>query len=181
MQPASLASFRLYVPPDRPKEQSSCIFRRTQSRASRNTVSSTHHPRAYSTQFAADLADNIADLHIVHRKHPAVALQGVLADVSIATGYVTIALMLTGRFVFQYLGWRVAALATPVIMFLSGSAFFGLSISARLGGSKLASGEFNLAAAGALAGAVTQVQFFIRAGLSAYHKRLVRADFWSRL
>ena len=34
-------------------------------------------------------------------------LQGVLADVSIATGYVTIALMLGGRFVFQYFGWQV--------------------------------------------------------------------------
>ena len=80
----------------------------------------------------------------------------MLADVSIATGYATIALMLTGRFVFQYLGWKVAALATPSIMLLTGGAFFGLSLAASMGGSSLAVGQFNLAAAGALAGAVTQ-------------------------
>lgn len=44
--------------------------------------------------------------------------QGVLADVSIATGYVTIALMLGGRFVFQWFGWQVAAATTPVLMLL---------------------------------------------------------------
>ena len=84
-------------------------------------------------------------------------VQGVLADVSIFTGYATIVLMLTGRFVFQYLGWRVAAMATPVIMLLTGGAFFGLSLAATAGGSSLAVGHFNMASAGALAGAVTQV------------------------
>ena len=84
-------------------------------------------------------------------------VQGILADVSIATGYATIVLMLTGRFVFQFLGWKVAALATPAVMLLTGGAFFGLSLAATAGGSTLATGTFNLAAAGALAGAVTQV------------------------
>ena len=36
---------------------------------------------------------------------PLQAYQHMLADVSIATGYTTIALMLAGRFVFQFLGW----------------------------------------------------------------------------
>lgn len=70
--------------------------------------------------------------------------------------------MLTGRFVFQYLGWRVAAMATPAIMFVTGGAFFGLSIAATAGGSSLAVGHFNMASAGALAGAVTQVCIFSR-------------------
>lgn len=84
----------------------------------------------------------------------------MLADVSIYTGYVTIALMLTGRFVFQYLGWKIAALATPVVMLLTGGAFFGLSLTASAGGSVLTPGTANVAAAGALAGAVTQVTSF---------------------
>lgn len=78
--------------------------------------------------------------------------QGVLADVSIATGWATIALMVGGRFVFQYLGWGFAASATPAVMLLTGGAFFGLSIAARLSPSSL-----HLAGAGVLAGAVTQV------------------------
>lgn len=77
----------------------------------------------------------------------------MLADVSIATGWATIGLMLTGRFVFQYLGWNVAATATPVVMLLAGGTFFGTSIMARLGTGSAAT----LAAAGATAGAVTQV------------------------
>lgn len=84
-------------------------------------------------------------------------LQGILADVSIFTGYATIALMLTGRYVFQYLGWQVAAMATPLVMFLTGGAFFGLSLAGISGGSSLSSGSLNMASAGALAGAVTQV------------------------
>lgn len=87
----------------------------------------------------------------------AAAYQGVLADVAIWTGYTTIALMLTGRFVFQFLGWRVAALATPAVMLVAGAAFFGLSIFASAGGSTLAAGTLNLASLGALAGAITQV------------------------
>lgn len=80
----------------------------------------------------------------------------MLADVSIATGSLTIGLMLTGRFVFQYLGWGVAAVATPVVMALSGTAFFGMSLASQFG---LATqfGPYNLAAAGVMAGAVTQV------------------------
>lgn len=81
------------------------------------------------------------------------AYQGMLADVSIATGWATIGLMLAGRFVFQYLGWTVAATATPVVMLLAGGAFFGTSIMARLGTGSAAA----LATAGATAGAVTQV------------------------
>ena len=83
-------------------------------------------------------------------------VQGVLADVSIATGSVTIGLMLTGRFVFQYLGWGVAAAATPAVMAIAGSAFFGMSLAAQYG-SGLTFGPYSLAAAGVMAGAVTQV------------------------
>lgn len=85
-------------------------------------------------------------------------VQGVLADVAIWTGYTTIALMLMGRFVFQFFGWRVAALATPAVMMAAGAAFFGLSIFASAGGSGLVIGTLNLASLGALAGAVTQVR-----------------------
>ena len=78
--------------------------------------------------------------------------------------------MLAGRFVFQFLGWRVAAAATPAVMLAAGGAFFGLSlagagalgpaaadaasaaVSAATGG-RIASA----AAAGVAAGAVTQV------------------------
>ena len=84
-------------------------------------------------------------------------VQGILADVSIYTGYATIALMLAGRFVFQFLGWRVAAMATPAVMLVSGGAFFGLSLAGTAGGSTLAVGHLNMASAGAFAGAVTQV------------------------
>lgn len=84
------------------------------------------------------------------------AYQGVLADVSIATGSVTIGLMLTGRFVFQYLGWGVAAAATPCIMAITGSAFFGMSLAAQFG-MDFTLGPYSLAAAGVMAGAVTQV------------------------
>ena len=37
--------------------------------------------------------------------------------------------MLAGRFVFQFLGWRVAAAATPAVMLAAGGAFFGLSLA----------------------------------------------------
>lgn len=82
----------------------------------------------------------------------------MLADVSIATGSVTIGLMLTGRFVFQYLGWGVAAAATPCIMALTGSAFFGMSLAAQFG-MDLTFGPYTLAAAGVVAGGVTQVNW----------------------
>lgn len=78
--------------------------------------------------------------------------------------------MLAGRFVFQFLGWRVAAAATPAVMLAAGGAFFGLSlagagalgpgaadaasaVAARLSGGRLSSAL----AAGVAAGAVTQV------------------------
>lgn len=69
----------------------------------------------------------------------------------------TIGLMLTGRFVFQYLGWGFAAAATPAVMLLSGAAFFGFSLASQFPSWKLSLGGMNLAAAGATAGAVTQV------------------------
>ena len=61
-------------------------------------------------------------------------LQGVLADVSIATGYVTIALMLGGRFVFQYFGWQVSSQAcrdTGRQQLLPVTSVFLLSVSAQ--------------------------------------------------
>ena len=78
--------------------------------------------------------------------------------------------MLAGRFVFQFLGWRVAAAATPAVMLAAGGAFFGLSLAgagalgpaaaeaasaavAAATGGRVASA----AAAGVAAGAVTQV------------------------
>ena len=86
------------------------------------------------------------------------AYQGVLADVSIATGWATIFSMLAGRFVFQYAGWRVAAAATPAVMAVTGGAFFGLSLAAAQSGAA----SWTLyglapAAAGVAAGAITQV------------------------
>ncbi|KAK9812014.1 hypothetical protein WJX73_008976 [Symbiochloris irregularis] len=79
------------------------------------------------------------------------AYQGVLADVSICTGYCTIALMLGGRFIFQFFGWRVAAALTPLLMLVSGGAFFAFSLfGGTMGGAAAAS-------TGAAAGAVTQV------------------------
>lgn len=76
----------------------------------------------------------------------------------------TIGLMLTGRFVFQYLGWGVAAVATPIVMALTGTAFFGMSLASQFG---LAThlGPYNLAAAGVMAGAVTQVYTLVHAVL----------------
>jgi hypothetical protein len=74
--------------------------------------------------------------------------QSVLADVSIATGYATIALMLAGRLVFQYLGWGVAAATTPLVMAVTGGAFFAFSLS----------GAPETATLGVYAGAVTQAR-----------------------
>ena len=83
--------------------------------------------------------------------------QGVLADVAIATGYATIAFMLLGKFVFQHLGWRAAASATPTAMFISGGAFFGLSVAASFGISVGGLSPTAMAFAGVAAGALTQV------------------------
>jgi hypothetical protein len=54
-------------------------------------------------------------------------------------------------FAAQYLGWGVAATATPLVMLLAGGTFFWTSMLARVGGAAA-----SLAAAGATAGAVTQ-------------------------
>jgi len=83
--------------------------------------------------------------------------QSILSDVSIATGIGTTVLMLCGRVIFQRLGWGAAASATPIVMFASGVAFFGLSTAAQLGLAPLGMSAAALATAGAMAGAVTQV------------------------
>ncbi|PRW58365.1 ADP,ATP carrier 1 isoform A [Chlorella sorokiniana] len=85
------------------------------------------------------------------------AYQGVLADVSIATGWCTILLMLCGKFVFQYMGWSAAASATPAIMLAAGAGFFGLSLAANQGISLFGMDPAAMAFAGVAAGAVTQV------------------------
>jgi len=85
--------------------------------------------------------------------------QSVLANVSIGVGWVTMIMMLLGRFVFQYLGWGFAAQATPLVMGLTGGFFFLASLSPRLT-HVLPLGGFDplwLVTAGALAGCVTQV------------------------
>ena len=66
---------------------------------------------------------------------------------SIATGYVTIALMVGGRLVFQHLGWAVAAFITPAVLLLFGGAFFAFSLS----------GSASTASWAVFAGAITQV------------------------
>ena len=85
------------------------------------------------------------------------AYQGVLANVSIATGLLTMALMLTGKFVFQYMGWTAAAVATPIVMAVSGAAFFGLSLAAQFGWSVPGVASTDLALIGVTAGVITQV------------------------
>lgn len=82
----------------------------------------------------------------------AIEYQSVLADVSVWTGMATIGTMVTGKFIFQYLGWGFAAATTPVVMMITGSLFFGLSIMYNSGGASMA-----LAGIGALAGNITQV------------------------
>lgn len=72
----------------------------------------------------------------------------MLADVSIATGYATIGLMLAGRLVFQFLGWGVAATMTPLVMAVTGGAFFAFSLF----------GSPETATLGVYAGAVTQAR-----------------------
>ena len=58
---------------------------------------------------------------------------------------------------FQYLGWGVAAAATPAVMLAAGAAFFGMSIAANMGISVAGLGPAAMAVSGAVAGAVTQV------------------------
>lgn len=85
------------------------------------------------------------------------AYQSVLANVSIATGLLTMALMLTGKFVFQFFGWTTAAIATPLVMFASGAAFFGLSLAAQFGWTVPGVATADLALLGVTAGIITQV------------------------
>jgi len=83
------------------------------------------------------------------------AYQGALADVSIATGTVTIFMMLAGRYVFQAFGWNVAAATTPLVMMLSGLGFFALSLGSGAGFQTIAGVPLMVAAVGV--GSVTQI------------------------
>lgn len=49
-----------------------------------------------------------------------------MGNFSTTTGIVTLFLMLAGRFIFDKFGWGVAALVTPVTLFVTGVAFFSL-------------------------------------------------------
>lgn len=100
----------------------------------------------------------------------------MLADVSIATGWCTIALMLLGKFVFQYLGWSAAASATPAIMLATGAGFFGLSLAANQGVSVAGMDPAAMAVAGVLAGAVTQVWESVLLLLGTIMSLLLRAS-----
>jgi ATP:ADP antiporter, AAA family len=85
------------------------------------------------------------------------AYQGVLADVSIATGWATITLMLLGKIVFQKFGWNAAAMATPLAMGVTGACFFFMSLAANQGISIAGMDPTAMAFAGVAAGALTQV------------------------
>eukprot|EP00775_Hariotina_reticulata_P006953 gene6953-7169_t len=80
----------------------------------------------------------------------------VMGDVASYTGATTIGLMLISKYVFQFLGWRGAALVTPVVILLSGAVFFAGSLyppGSVAAGSQLAM----LLALGPAAGIVAQV------------------------
>ena len=62
--------------------------------------------------------------------------------------------MVGGKWVFEYVGWGAAALATPAVMFVAGASFFGLSLAALYLGLDSSTA---LLTSGAIAGAVTQV------------------------
>jgi len=49
-----------------------------------------------------------------------------MGDFSTYTGVVTFIMMLASRFIFKKFGWGVAALITPVVLFITAIAFFGL-------------------------------------------------------
>eukprot|EP01026_Neomeris_dumetosa_P038969 TRINITY_DN3186_c0_g1_i1.p1 TRINITY_DN3186_c0_g1~~TRINITY_DN3186_c0_g1_i1.p1 ORF type:complete len:698 (+),score=78.50 TRINITY_DN3186_c0_g1_i1:139-2232(+) len=76
----------------------------------------------------------------------------LLADVSVATGTATITLMLLGKFVFEKLGWGWAAAAPPVVMMLSGCAFFCLQLFSPSCSPQIAGMSYAL-----FAGLITQV------------------------
>ena len=83
--------------------------------------------------------------------------QGVLADVSIATGYATLGLMVLGRFVFQWAGWTAAAAVTPVFMAGAGAVFFIFSIAAQRGISMFSMDPTAMALAGVMSGCACQI------------------------
>merc|ERR1719478_1236571 len=49
-----------------------------------------------------------------------------MGDFSTYTGVVTFIMMLASRFIFRKFGWGTAALITPVVLFITGIAFFSL-------------------------------------------------------
>jgi AAA family ATP:ADP antiporter len=49
-----------------------------------------------------------------------------MGDFSTYTGVVTFIMMLASRFIFKKFGWGVAALITPVVLFITAIGFFGL-------------------------------------------------------
>lgn len=49
-----------------------------------------------------------------------------MGDFSTYTGVVTFTMMLVSRFIFKKFGWGVAALITPVVLFITGIGFFSL-------------------------------------------------------
>lgn len=49
-----------------------------------------------------------------------------MGDFSSATGAVTFGMMLLSRVIFRKFGWGVAAQITPVVLLITGVAFFGL-------------------------------------------------------
>lgn len=58
------------------------------------------------------------------------AYSSFMGNFSSATGAVTLVMMLLGRSIFKKFGWRVAALVTPTMIGVTGSAFFALNIFA---------------------------------------------------
>ncbi|CAN0248581.1 unnamed protein product [Hapterophycus canaliculatus] len=51
-----------------------------------------------------------------------------MGNFSTTTGLVTLGMMLLGRQVFKNYGWGSAAKATPVVLLVTGVAFFSLSL-----------------------------------------------------
>lgn len=49
-----------------------------------------------------------------------------MGDFSTATGFVTFTMMILSRYIFRYFGWGTAALITPVVLLITGIAFFSL-------------------------------------------------------
>ena len=79
----------------------------------------------------------------------------VLGEIATLTGWLTIVMMLAGRFVFQYLGWGFAAAVTPVATLLTGAGFFVLSF---LVPSSVAGGQIpTMLVAAAMLGNVCQI------------------------